>query len=173
MVKPVIAPATAVTEMGRRLGRGERCGVLFGPEASGLDNDHIALTDVLISAPVDPACASLNLAQAVLILGYEWIKFCGGENLGRETEFDGPAREGLDLHGQRPANKAELVGFFEHLEGALDKSGFLYPPEKRPAMVRNIRNMFQRMGATEQEVRTLRGIVAALETKQKGKGGAS
>lgn len=170
MVKPVIAPETAAAQFVGRMAQGERCGLLFGPERSGLDNDQIALADVVISAPVDPSYASLNLAQAVLILGYEWIKACGAKALGRETAFDGPAKEGLDLHGQRPASKAELVGLFEHLEGALDSSGFLYPPEKRPAMVRNIRNMLQRMGATEQEVRTLRGIVAALEAGQKGGG---
>ncbi len=171
MVKPVIAPETAVAEFTGRMRRGERCGVLFGPERSGLDNDQMALADVIISAPVDPTYASLNLAQAVLILGYEWIKAHGGKALGRETAFDGPAREGLDLQGQRPATKAELLGLFEHLESALDTSGFLYPPEKRPAMVRNIRNMLQRMGATEQEVRTLRGIVAALESGHKNRGG--
>jgi tRNA/rRNA methyltransferase len=171
MVKPVIAPETAIAELSGRMTRGERCGVLFGPERSGLDNDQMALADVIISAPVDPTYASLNLAQAVLILGYEWIKARGGKALGRETAFDGPAREGLDLQGQKPATKAELLGLFEHLEGALDMSGFLYPPEKRPAMVRNIRNMFQRMGATEQEVRTLRGIVAALESGHKNRGG--
>jgi len=166
MVKPVMTPEGAAGEMARRIGTGERCGVLFGPERSGLDNDQIALADVVVTAPVDPGCASLNLAQAVLIVGYEWIKCSGGESLGRKTAFDGPAREGLDMQGQRPASRAELIAFFEHLESELDASGFLYPPEKRPAMVRNIRNMFHRMGASEQEVRTLRGVVTALVAKR-------
>ena len=167
MVKPVMTPETAIAEIDARCGRGERCGVLFGPEASGLNNDQIALTDVVVTAPVDATYASLNLAQSVLILGYEWIKTRGQGSLGRKTEFDGPVREGIDLRDQRPANREELLGFFAHLEDELDASGFLYPPEKRPAMVRDIRNMFHRMGATEQDVRTLRGVVSALATQRR------
>ena len=161
MVKPVMSAQTAMAEVFERQARGERCGLLFGAERSGLDNDQIALCDVLVTVPVEPHAASLNLAQAVLIMGYEWIKL-GDPSLGRETAFDGPMREGLQFNGTRPAERSELVGFFEQLEAALDKAGFLYPVEKRPAMVRNIRNMFQRMGASEQDVRTLRGIVTAL-----------
>ncbi len=166
IVKPVMTPQTAARELHKRTDAGQCCGVLFGPENSGLDNDQIAFADVVITAPVDPDYASLNLAHAVLLLGYEWIKQSRDASLGRQTAFDGPSREGLDLRGQRPATRAELIGFLEHLEGELDASGFLYPKEKRPAMVRNIRNMFHRMGATEQEVRTLRGLVAALTRKR-------
>lgn len=167
MVKPVMTPESAIAEIAKRMENGERCGLLFGAERSGLDNDQIALADVVVSAPVDTTYASLNLAQAVLILGYEWIKSRGSEGLGRATAYDGPAREGLDLQGQRPANRAELLGLFEQLEGELDDSGFLYPPEKRPAMVRNIRNMIHRMGASDQDVRTLRGVIAALSTTRR------
>ena len=88
--------------------------------------------------------------------------------LGRATTFDGPAAEGLDLTGTRPATRAELLGLFEHLEAELDRAGFLRPAEKRPSMVRAIRNMFHRMGATEQDVRTWRGIVASLAAAQQG-----
>ena len=95
-------------------------------------------------------------------------------HLGRATTYDGPASEGLDLTGTRPATRAELFGLFEHLEAELDASGFLRPPEKRPTMIRAIRNMFHRMGATEQDVRTWRGIVASLAvaTKDTQGGGA-
>jgi tRNA/rRNA methyltransferase len=168
MVKPVMTPESAVSEMRKRILDGQRCGILFGAERSGLDNDQLSLADAIITAPVDPAFASLNLAQAVLILCYEWLKQSGAESLGRQTALDGPAREGLAMPGTRPATRSELVGFFEQLESELDASGFLYPQEKRPAMVRNIRNLFQRVGATEQDVRTLRGIVASLT---RGKGG--
>ncbi|MHA1165413.1 MAG: RNA methyltransferase [Alphaproteobacteria bacterium] len=161
-VKQVLSPQSAAGEISVRIARNERCGFMFGAEQSGLENDHIALCDAVVMAPVNPKFASLNLAQAVLIMGYEWLKQQQSSTLGRETEFDGPAREGVQMHHTRPATRGEMVGFFEHLERELDASGFLRPPEKRPQMVRNLRNMFQRMGASEQEVRSLRGVVSSL-----------
>ena len=108
----------------------------------------------------------LSLPQAVLLFGYEWLKAeSAALPLGRATEFDGPATEGIAFPDTRPATREELLGLFSHLEAELDRSGFLYPPEKRPSMVRAIRNMFHRMGATEQDVRTWRGIVASLSRK--------
>ncbi len=163
MVKPVLAPESAARELAVRAARGERTGVLFGPERAGLENDVIALADAVVTAPVNPAFASLSLPQSVLLLSYEWLKTCGPDmSLGRATETDGPAVEGMDISDTRPATRAELLGLFEHLETELDASGFLRPPEKRPTMVRSIRNMFHRMGATEQDIRTWRGIVASL-----------
>jgi tRNA/rRNA methyltransferase len=163
MVKPVLSPESAARELRERGGRGELTGVMFGPERSGLDNDTIALADAILTAPVNSDFASLSLPQAVLLFGYEWLK---GESappsLGRVTEFDGPVGEGIAFPDTRPATREELFALFEHLEAELDRTGFLYPPEKRASMVRNIRNMFHRMGATEQDVRTWRGIVAAL-----------
>ncbi len=161
-VKQVLSPQSAASEINIRIARNERCGFMFGAEQSGLENDHIALCDALVMAPVNPKFASLNLSQAVLIMGYEWLKQQQSGALGRETVFDGPAREGLQMHHTRPATRGEMIGFFEHLERELDASGFLRPPEKRPQMVRNLRNMFQRMGASEQEVRSLRGVVSSL-----------
>ena len=90
--------------------------------------------------------------------------------LGRATAFDGPATEGIAFPDTRPATREELLGLFNHLEAELDQSGFLYPPEKRPSMVRAIRNMFHRMGATEQDVRTWRGIVASLSRRHAPRG---
>ena len=98
----------------------------------------------------------------MLLFGYEWFKTTEAEpSLGRVTALDGPA-EGTSFSGTRPARRAELIGLFEHLESELDRAGFLYPEEKRPSMVRAIRNMFHRMSATDQDVRTWRGIVASL-----------
>ena len=111
----------------------------------------VALAEALVEVPVNPAFASLNLAQAVLLVAYE----CARAGRAEAAPAVPPGRT-------RPANREELIGFFEHLEGELDASGFLYPKEKRPTMVRNIRNLFQRAELMEQEVRTLRGIVAAL-----------
>jgi tRNA/rRNA methyltransferase len=171
MVKAVLSPESAGRELKRRSEGAERTGVLFGPERSGLDNDSIALADAILTAPVSPDFASLSLPQAVLLFGYEWLKAeSASPSLGRATAFDGPATEGIACPDTRPATRAELLGLFDHLEGALDRTGFLYPAEKRPSMVRAIRNMFHRMGATEQDVRTWRGIVASLSGHRSGRG---
>jgi tRNA/rRNA methyltransferase len=162
MIKEVLSPETAASCLRTKTQSHIRTGVMFGPERSGLDNDTIALADAILTAPVSPAFASLSLPQAVLLFAYEWRKGEKPEDLGRVTDYDGPAREGISAPETRPATRAELYGLFEHLEGALDEAGFLRPPEKRRSMVRSIRNMFHRMGATDQDVRTWRGIVSAL-----------
>jgi tRNA/rRNA methyltransferase len=171
MVKPVLSSESAAVELRRRGGKAERCGVLFGPERSGLDNDTISLADAILTAPVSPDFASLSLPQAVLLFGYEWFKANSAAlSLGRATACDGPATEGIAFADTRPATREELLGLFLHLEAELDRSGFLFPPEKRPSMVRAIRNMFHRMSATEQDVRTWRGIVASLSRKHAPRG---
>jgi len=152
MVKTVFAPKPAAMRLLAEMSCGQKAGVLFGAERAGLTNDDITLADAIVTVPVNPAFGSLNLAQAVLLIGYEWFEAANGE---------APAQT-LKLGDTRPANRAELIGFFEHLEGALDDAGFLLPVEKRPSMVRSLRNMFQREGLTEQDVRTLRGVVSAL-----------
>jgi tRNA/rRNA methyltransferase len=167
--KPVMTPIEAVAEMRARIAKGERCGVLFGRERSGLETAEVANADVLVMVPVNARFASLNLAQAVLILGYEWMRVSEVQSLGRVTTYETPISTGLNLGADRPATKEELLGFFEHLEAELDRLGFFNPSHKRDTVARNLRTMFSRMGATEQEVRTLRGIVATLA---KGKGSA-
>ncbi len=151
MLKPVLTPRAAMRAARRHAAAGETCGLLFGREKSGLHNEDVAVSEAIVAVPVNPAFASLNLAQAVLVLGYEW--FLAGD--------DTPDRE-FPRSATRPASHGELMGLFHHLERELDAGGFLYPPEKRPAMVRNIRNIFSRAGLMEQEVRTLRGIVGTL-----------
>jgi tRNA/rRNA methyltransferase len=155
--------------MRTRIAKGERCGVLFGRERNGLETAEVANADALVMIPVNTRFASLNLAQAVLILGYEWMRTSESQSLGRVTTYETPIAAGLNLGADRLATKEELVGFFEHLERELDRLGFFNPPHRRSAVARNLRTMFSRMGATEQEVRTLRGIVATLA---KGKGNA-
>jgi len=160
MVKPIFTPGAAAAKLRETLAEGGRVGLLFGPERTGLENDDLALADAMMMVPVNPAFASLNLAQCVLLMSYEWHK-----------AGDATAAARIDYLQTRPANKDELLGFFLHLEGELDRFGFLKPPEKRPSMVRNLRNMFQRTRLTEQEVRTLRGVVAALTRRvPKGEG---
>jgi len=162
MIKPVATPESAVREFAGRAARGERCGVLFGRERSGLENDEVSLADTIVIAPVDPHFASLNLAQAVLLIGYEWRKLTAGGSLGRATQFDGPAREGLALNRCIPATGEELLHFFSHIETELSEAGFFKTDGKRSNMIRNIRNMFLRASLTSQEVSTLRGMVTAL-----------
>ena len=167
--KPVMTPLEVVAEMRTRMARGERCGVLFGRERNGLETDEVAKADVVVMIPVNSRFASLNLAQSVLILGYEWMRASGAATLGRVTKYETPVEAGLNIGHSRPATKEEMQGFFSHLEEELDRLGFFNPPHKRQTMVRNLRSLFMRISATEQEVRTLRGVVAALAVG-KGRG---
>ena len=162
MVKPVMTPETVVKQIENRTISGQQCGVLFGRERWGLENDEIALADTIVMAPVDPTYASLNLAQSVLLVGYEWRKLIAGDSLGRATPYDGPAHEGAPIEKCDLATRDELIHFFCHIETELTESGFFKTDEKRASMIRNIRNMFLRVALTSQEVRTLRGIVSAL-----------
>lgn len=151
MIKVVTTPERAMMELADGATVGRRCGVVFGGERSGLANNDVIQVHRLIRIPVNPEFASLNLAQAVGLIAYEWHR----------ATVDRPLPN-LDVKGSRAANGSEMAQLFEHLEGELDDAGFLFPPEKRPAMVRNIRNLFMRADLTEQEVRTLRGIITAL-----------
>ena len=150
LVKQVLSPAQAVEIMQSGVASGEASGVLFGPERSGLPNTDLALADAVINIPANSQFKSLNLAMAVLVVCYEWSR-----------RVDEPAA-GLIMGKTRAAKKSELLGLFCHLEGALDDCGFLRVREKRPHMVQNIRNIFQRAQLTEQEVRTLRGVISGL-----------
>jgi tRNA/rRNA methyltransferase len=165
--KPVLTPEAAIAELGKRISAGERCGILFGRERNGLETSEIANADALVMIPVNSRFASLNLAQAVLLLGYCWLREAGTGSLGRVTTYETPISTGLNLGADRLASKGELLGFLNHLESELDRLGFFNPVEKRPSVVQNLRTMFTRMALTEQEVRSLRGIVATLS---KGKG---
>ena len=151
MVRREVTPRQAAQEMREWLAADETCGVLFGPERTGLLNDDVALADTVLTVPLNPGFSSLNLAQAVLIVGYEWFT-SGADTL--------PER--LRRGGSRPASKAELLNFFEHLEEELVRNGFLRNRESRPSMVRNLRSLFQRAQCTEQELRTLHGVVTAF-----------
>ena len=162
LAKPVLTPEQAVAEMRLRLAQGQRCGILFGPERNGLETGEMANADAAVMVPVNPSFASLNLAQAVLLVSYEWMKQAGGGTLGRVTTYEAPLEPGLQTRGSPPASRGDLTALFEHIERELDASGFFTAPEKRPSVVQNLRSMFVRMGATEQEIRTLRGIVKAL-----------
>ena len=158
MTKRCLDPR-AVAEEVHAYGAG--CGLLFGRESRGLHNDDIALADAILAIPLNPAFSSLNLAMAVLIAGYEvWTR----EDKGKVAPMRMPKET-------RPATKDEVLGLFEHLEGELDRCGFLRVQHKRPIMIRNLRNLFGRADLTEQEVRTLRGIIACLVAGRAGGAG--
>lgn len=157
MEKPVYGPVDGAAALRNQLHEGGQVGLLFGAESSGLNNADVALCDGLITYPVDPAFSSLNLAQAVAVFAYEW-------HLARQEAQKVTRSDNLSL----AANKAELIGLFGHLESELDQAGFFFPPEKQTMMMRNIQNALTKARLTEQEVRTLRGVIRALA---KGRGG--
>lgn len=152
MVKPILTPAHMAQEMRARQAQGlAQSGILFGCERAGLDNEDISRADAICSVPLNPEFSSLNLAQAVLLMGYEWYQ-----------AVDATPPTQFDLQEAEPATRGDINAMFAHLEAALDASGFLAPPEKKPAMARNIRNIFNRTTLTDQDVQTLRGIINAL-----------
>jgi tRNA/rRNA methyltransferase len=151
MTKFVYNAESAIKKLYEVIQQGHKVGIMFGPERTGLNNDDLSRADGLIEIPMNPDYTSLNLAQAVLILAYEWFKLKSQKPDIILSNSDTPF-----------ASKQEMIELFDHLEHELDASGFLRVEHKRPGMVRNIRNMFLRVGYTSQEVRTLRGIIASL-----------
>jgi tRNA/rRNA methyltransferase len=141
----------AASELRGWIGRGERAGILFGPERTGLTNDDMVHADTALAIPLNPQFSSLNIAQAVLLVAYEWA--AAGEATPAERMSD---------HATRPATKDELANLFAHLERALDQSGFLRNKAMRPAMVHNLRAFLQRAAMTEQEVRSFHGVLKYL-----------
>ena len=155
--KPVIdAPAAAALAVAR-IAAGENVGLLFGRERIGLENQEVALADRIVTLPVNPAFASLNLAQAVVIVAYEWFKLARGGGLPFATPEKSP-----------PVAKAQLLTFFTALERELEKVEFFRPPDKRATMQINLRNIFTRMQPTQQDVRTLHGVITAIAEGRKG-----
>jgi tRNA/rRNA methyltransferase len=151
ITKEVLTPAEAAKRLRAVAARGEKTGILFGNERAGLDNDEISLCDCVITIPT-AHFASINLGQAVLLTAYEWL---------RAADITPPARlEHGPVH-RKPTRK-ELLDLFDHLERELKESGFLFPPEKRDAMVRAVRATIHRARLTYQEVQTVRGMLVAL-----------
>lgn len=155
MIKPVDGPGEAAAKLRGFFRQDIACGVLFGRERWGLENDELALADAMVTFPVNPGFASLNIAQAVLLMAYEWMKTRGGDEA--EAAFRAPEAV--------PASRQDLVSLIEHLERALDEAGYFHPPEKREKMTLNLKNIFTHAGLKEQEIRTLRGVIAALERR--------
>ncbi len=148
MEKPVIGPRGAAEEAGKIDGQ---VGILFGGEHSGLPNEVVAVSDVIVSYRVNPGFASLNLAQAVLVFAHAWGEAAALP--GREA-----ARRGVGA----PADRADLIRMLEHFEDELERAGFFFPPEKTDLMKDNLRAALIRANWTQQEVRTFRGAIKAL-----------
>ena len=150
MLKPVRGPKEACAELRARHDAKEKTGILFGRERWGLSSDEILLADEIVTFPVNPAFASLNIAQAVLLMSYEWMQTA-------DVALPIAQRE------TKPASKDDMVRLYDHLEEALDRAGYFFPESKRDRLVENVRVIFQKAQLAEQEVHALRGMIEALE----------
>jgi tRNA/rRNA methyltransferase len=155
--KEVVSAEAAAGLIAPKVAAGETVALVFGRERNGLENHEVGLADRILTLPVNPAFASLNLAQAVIIVAYEWFKRAGGG----ELPFSMPDKS-------PPAPKQQLDAFFADLERELDAIEFYRPHEKRGTMSVNLRNIFNRMTPSEQDIRTLHGIFMGLAQGRKG-----
>ena len=151
---PVTDPEAAMLTCRERMDEGQNCAVVFGGERNGLSSEDAAMADLLISIPVNPAFASLNLAQAACILSYAWSKTPDVVLASR-------------THERTPAQRVELEGLVSHLEQALDEAGYFFPPEKKPAMARNLRVALTQANFTKPEIHSLRGAIKALANQRR------
>ena len=158
VLREILTPEAAARRLRAASTEGVATAILFGGERAGLDNDEMSLADAAITIPT-AEFPSLNLGQAVLLIGYEWLKSADATPASRTRRTTGV-----------PASRAELVGLFEHLERELDAAQFLFPPAKKETMVRNMRAMILRWRLSDQEARTIRGMIVALvRNKYRGK----
>ncbi len=163
--KPVRSPVVAAETLRTKFKAGEGTGILFGRERWGLTNEEVALADEIVTFPVNPAFASLNIAQAVLLMSYEWMKS------GMEDVAEVP----FQAIEQRPSTKDQLFGLFDQLEEALDARNYFHPAGKKPKMVDNLRAVLSRRAFTEQEISVLRGVISSLDrfTRKSPRGSGS
>jgi tRNA/rRNA methyltransferase len=148
---PILTPREGAAELAERVAAGQGVGLLFGGERAGLETQDIARCQGVVTIPIDPKFRSLNLAQAVALTAYEW-----------RLTVDDTAREAFFANVGEPASQEALLGLYGHLEDELQAAGFFHPPEKKPSMVMNLRVALGRAAFTDQEVRTLRGVITAL-----------
>jgi len=151
LTKPVYTPEAAMAEAREIAARGGRVAVLFGPERTGLENDDIARANAIVTVPVNPDFPSLNLAQCVLLMGYEWR---------RQTEGAAPMR--MEWAGSEPAPQIEIDRLATHYEERLEAAGFFFPDQKAEGMKRNLRNLWSRLPLTRADVQTFHGMLRQL-----------
>ncbi|MDB6182529.1 RNA methyltransferase [Paracoccus fistulariae] len=150
LTKPVFTPATAMERARQEQGR---CAIIFGPERAGLENDDVARANAIVTVPVNPDFPSLNLAQAVLLMGYEY---------GRDILPPEPAPHHRRAEAELPADRIEIEKLGDHYEERLDQAGFFFPEQKSANMKLNLRNMWSRLALTRSDVRMLHGILRQL-----------
>ncbi|MFM8499589.1 MAG: RNA methyltransferase [Chakrabartia sp.] len=151
VVKPVVTPEEAAREIHAEPGR---TAILFGPERSGLETDDVAIARKILTVPINPDFGSLNLAQAVILVAYEWSK---------HVALASPPQVDLDP----PADQQELDGLIDHLESMLEPAGYFFPPDRMPATKRTLRSVLTKPAWNANEVRTLRGVLSTLERSAK------
>ena len=147
VIKPVLTPEAAMAEL--RILPGKSA-ILFGPERTGLESDDVAIARTIITVPINPKFGSLNLAQAVMVVAYEWSK---GQALAQPPKVE----------EEPPAPQAELDGMIGQLDTMLGHAGFYFPPDKVPTIKRAIRTILTKAAWNAHQVRTLRGVLTAIE----------
>jgi len=161
MTNRIFTARGATPDMAQRIAADQKVGVMFGRERTGLVNEHIVLANAKITIPLNPEFASLNLAQAVLLIGYEWY----------QSRDQTPGHQLYSSHS-RPATREEYLFFYNRLEQELDEAGFFVAADMRPSMTRSLQNALQRAEMTEQEIRTWHGVLSSLIGKRKKAGNA-
>ena len=159
LTKPVYTPEGAMEVVRAMVASGKKIAILFGPERAGLENDDIVRANAIVTVPVNPDFFSLNLAQCVLLLAYEWL---------RQTVEVPPVV--MEMAGADYANATEISKLAEHFEERLEVAGFFFPELKAPNMKRNLRNMWSRLGLTRAEVQTFHGMLRQIAYKLKKQG---
>jgi tRNA/rRNA methyltransferase len=150
LTKPVFTPAHAMKDAAQRIANGEKVAVLFGPERAGMENDDIAKANAIISVPVNPEFASLNLAQCVLLTAYEWRQ---------ATVETVPAT--VSMEGDW-ASQQEIEKLSEHYEDRMETAGFFFPEHKAPSMKLHLRNLWSRMPLTRADIQMLHGVMRQM-----------
>ena len=151
LTKPVMSPEAAMELAAQKVAAGEKVAVMFGPERAGMENDDIARANAIISVPVNPDFASLNLAQCVLLVGYEWQRQVAQIEHSR-----------VEMIKTDWAEQIEIEKLTEHYEDRLDQAGFFYPEQKADGMKQNLRNLWSRMPLTKADVQTLHGVLRQM-----------
>ena len=157
MVKDVYSTNEAAQKIHQVSNAENKCGILFGPERTGLENDDVALANATLNIPLNPSFSSLNLAQAVLLTCFSWLS--------ADNHFEQKKNE----EENKPAKKEDVEFLLKHLEDELDKAKFFRSLEQKPNTIRNIRNFFFRSSPTDQETKTFHGIISALTGKRSWK----
>ncbi len=156
LTKPVYTPEAAMDHARALIAAGKRVGVLFGPERAGLENEDVVLANAIVTVPVNPDFASLNLAQCVLLMGYEWRR--------QTAPAEGVVQE---MARTEFASALEVEKLGDHFEERLEAAGFFFPVAKVPGMKASLRNMWSRLGLTKAEVQTFHGMLRQIAYRLK------